>query len=331
LKLLVGGILALDDLKTPYASGKAIVGGAGIYSSVAASFFTQPGLVGPAGIDFPPHTLAALRERGIALDGVPRLAERSFHWSGEYRGDMEQAITHQTRVEILEAFNWGVPAEWRQPTGLLLCNNDPSIQLRLLEQVQAGWVAADSMNLWIEIQRAALEQVVAQTDLLFLNDAEALAFTGAASLDAAGAALLAAGPRFVVIKRGAKGATLFHANGNARIPAPPRTAIHRPHRRWRYLRRRCVWLAGGARVRRRNTGRGAAPRRRAGVGDGRGARYECAAGALGGGSSAAAGGAGIALKPISAATALRPRPLLNRAMQPCSHIIKYVTSLRGPC
>ena len=221
MKLLVGGILALDDLKTPHASGKAIVGGAGIYSSVAASFFTQPGLVGPAGIDFPPHTLAALRERGIALDGVPRLAERSFHWSGEYHGDMAQAITHQTRVEILEAFNWSVPAEWRQPTGLLLCNNDPSIQLRLLEQVQAGWVAADSMNLWIEIQRAALEQVVAQTDLLFLNDAEALAFTGAASLDAAGAALLAAGPRFVVIKRGAKGATLFHANGNARIPAHP--------------------------------------------------------------------------------------------------------------
>ena len=221
MKLLVGGILALDDLKTPHASGEAIVGGAGIYSSVAASFFTQPGLVGPAGIDFPPHTLAVLRERGIALDGVPRLAERSFHWSGEYRGDMAQAITHQTRVEILEAFNWNVPAEWRQPTGLLLCNNDPSIQLRLLEQVQAGWVAADSMNLWIEIQRAALEQVVAQTDLLFLNDAEALAFTGAASLDAAGAALLAAGPRFVIIKRGAKGATLFHADGDAQIPAHP--------------------------------------------------------------------------------------------------------------
>jgi len=221
LKLLVGGILALDDLKTPHASGEAIVGGAGIYSSVAASFFTQPGLVGPAGIDFPPHTLAALRERGVALDGVPRLAERSFHWSGEYRGDMAQAITHQTRVEILEAFNWNVPAEWRQPTGLLLCNNDPSIQLRLLEQVQAGWVATDSMNLWIEIQRDALEKVVAQTDLLFLNDAEALAFTGTASLDAAGAALLAAGPRFVVIKRGAKGATLFHADGNARIPAHP--------------------------------------------------------------------------------------------------------------
>ncbi|OIR10891.1 MAG: hypothetical protein BEU05_03525 [Marine Group III euryarchaeote CG-Bathy2] len=221
MKLLVGGILALDDLQTPHVSGEAVVGGAGIYSSVAASFFTQPGLVGPAGIDFPPQALAALSERGVALDGVPRLRERSFHWAGEYRGDMAQAITHQTRVEILEVFNWDVPAEWRQPTGLLLCNNDPSIQLRLLEQVQAGWIAADSMNLWIETQRAALKRVVAQTDLLFLNDAEALAYSGAETLDAAGVALLTTGPHFVVIKRGAEGATLFHTSGSDAIPAHP--------------------------------------------------------------------------------------------------------------
>ena len=38
---------------------------------------------------------------------------------------------------------------------------------------------------------------------------------------AAGAALLAAGPRFVVIKCGAEGATLFHAGGSASIAAPP--------------------------------------------------------------------------------------------------------------
>ena len=221
MKLLVGGILALDNLKTPHASGEAIVGGAGVYASVAASFFTQPGLVGPAGSDFPEAALEVLRERGVALDGVPRLRERSFHWSGEYEGDMAQAVTHQTRVEILAAFDWDVPHEWLQPAALLLCNNDPSIQLRLLEQVQAGWVATDSMNLWIDTRRDALERVVAQTDLLFLNDAEALAYSGAETLDAAGTALIAAGPRFIVIKRGAEGATLFHAGGSNVIPAHP--------------------------------------------------------------------------------------------------------------
>ena len=221
MKLLVGGILALDNLKTPHASGEGIVGGAGVYASVAASFFTQPGLVGPAGSDFPETALEALRDRGVALDGVPRLRERSFHWSGEYEGDMAQAVTHQTRVKILAAFDWDVPREWLQPAALLLCNNDPSIQLRLLEQVQAGWVATDSMNLWIDTRRDALERVVAQTDLLFLNDAEALAYSGAETLDAASAALLAAGTRFVVIKRGAEGATLFHAGGSASIAAHP--------------------------------------------------------------------------------------------------------------
>jgi sugar/nucleoside kinase (ribokinase family) len=221
LKLLVGGILALDNLKTPHASGDCIVGGAGVYASIAASCFTQPGLVGPAGSDFPEAVLDVLRDCGVALDGVPRLRERSFHWSGEYEGDMAQAVTHETRVEILTAFDWDVPHEWCRPAALLLCNNDPSIQLRLLEQVQAGWVATDSMNLWIETQHTALERVVAQTDLLFLNDAEALAYSGAETLDAAGAALLTTGPRFVVIKRGAEGATLFHTSGNDAIPAHP--------------------------------------------------------------------------------------------------------------
>ena len=245
MKLLVGGILALDNLKTPHASGECIVGGAGVYASIAASSFTQPGLVGPAGSDFPEAVLDVLRDCGVALDGVPRLRERSFHWSGEYEGDMAQAVTHETRVEILTAFDWDVPHEWCRPAALLLCNNDPSIQLRLLEQVQAGWVAADSMNLWIETQRAALEQVVAQTDLLFLNDAEALAYSGADTLEAAGAVLLTAGPRFVVIKRGAEGATLFHTSGSDAIPAHPAAQFVDPTGAGdTFAGATCGWLAG---------------------------------------------------------------------------------------
>ena len=37
-KLIVAGVLALDDLKTPRRSEKAIVGGAGVYSSISSSF-----------------------------------------------------------------------------------------------------------------------------------------------------------------------------------------------------------------------------------------------------------------------------------------------------
>ena len=74
MKLLVGGILALDNLKTPHASGECIVGGAGVYASIAASSFTQPGLVGPAGSDFPEAVLDVLRDCGVFVyleRGVP--------------------------------------------------------------------------------------------------------------------------------------------------------------------------------------------------------------------------------------------------------------------
>ena len=40
-KLIVAGVLALDDLKTPHESAKGVVGGAGIYSSIASSLFQE--------------------------------------------------------------------------------------------------------------------------------------------------------------------------------------------------------------------------------------------------------------------------------------------------
>ena len=49
-KLIVAGVLALDDLKTPKRSEKGIVGGAGVYSSVASSFFTNTTLIAAIGL-----------------------------------------------------------------------------------------------------------------------------------------------------------------------------------------------------------------------------------------------------------------------------------------
>ena len=52
-KLIVAGVLALDDLKTPKRREKGIVGGAGVYSSIASNFFTNTVLVAAIGNDFP--------------------------------------------------------------------------------------------------------------------------------------------------------------------------------------------------------------------------------------------------------------------------------------
>ncbi len=62
-KLIVAGVLALDDLKTPKRSEKRIIGGAGVYSSVASSFFTNTVLVAAIGKDFPNNISKTLEEK----------------------------------------------------------------------------------------------------------------------------------------------------------------------------------------------------------------------------------------------------------------------------
>ena len=99
-KLIVAGVLALDDLKTPARSEKGIVGGAGVYSSVASSFFAETALIAAVGNDFPSYITDKLKNKKINLDCVKNLDFPTFHWSGEYVGDMSQAITHETIFKL---------------------------------------------------------------------------------------------------------------------------------------------------------------------------------------------------------------------------------------
>ena len=105
-RVVIAGVLALDDLKTPEREGKNLVGGAGVYSSLSACIFSNTALLGPVGNDFPFEILERMKDRGINMDSVKIIDTASFHWSGEYVDDMEQAITHHTETEILDKFDW---------------------------------------------------------------------------------------------------------------------------------------------------------------------------------------------------------------------------------
>ena len=208
-KLIVAGVLALDNLKTPHGEGKKIVGGAGVYSSVAASIFTETALVAAIGHDFPVKFMDEIKSRNINVKSVKELDYPTFHWSGEYVGDMSQAITHATDFQINEHYNWEIANEHKKSKTLLLCNNDPKIQLKILDQMDAEITAMDTMNLWIEIEREKLDEVVAHVDILFINDAEAQLYSGLKSLDDAARELLKKGPKYVIIKKGEHGASFY--------------------------------------------------------------------------------------------------------------------------
>ena len=218
-KLIVAGVLALDDLKTPHGSGKGVVGGAGIYSSIASSLFTETALVAAIGYDFPVEFIDKIESKGIDIKSVRKLGYPTFHWSGEYKGDMAQAITHETDFQINEHYDWEIEKEHRKVRSLLLCNNDPNIQKRVLEQMDAEIIAMDTMNLWIDIAKETLDDVVSQVDILFINDAEAQLYSNSENLDEASQKLLGKGPRYIIIKKGEHGASLYTKDSVSHLPA----------------------------------------------------------------------------------------------------------------
>ena len=61
LPLLVGGSIAIDNVKTPSDEATNLLGGSASYASLAATYFTKPvHLVGVIGNDYPPEHLAML-------------------------------------------------------------------------------------------------------------------------------------------------------------------------------------------------------------------------------------------------------------------------------
>ena len=83
-------------------------------------------------------------------------------------------------------------------------------QMQMLDQCEAAdFIAADTMDLWINIANERLHDVLKGIDLLVINDGEAKEFAGTTNLVEAGRRLRDKGPKFVIVKRGEHGSYLF--------------------------------------------------------------------------------------------------------------------------
>src|SRR6478609_9012567 len=221
-RIVIGGTIAIDHVKTPEAEAQNLLGGSAAYAALAASFFSKPvDLIGIIGCDFPQEHLEMLESRGVTLSGVERSESESFTWSGEYHANMNERTTHRVGLNVLENWQVKVPADSTAAPIVVLANMSPDNQLEMLSQcgqrangeAHNGFVIADTMDLWIEIANARLHEVLPHLDLFVLNEGEARDLAGTSNLVKAGRRLLGKGPRNVVVKLGEFGAMLFSENG----------------------------------------------------------------------------------------------------------------------
>jgi sugar/nucleoside kinase (ribokinase family) len=232
MSLIIVGSMAFDAIETPFGKVDKIVGGAALYAAYAAANFVKPvQQISILGYDFPQEELDELKSRGVQIEGVDIIPDKkSFFWSGRYHEDMNSRDTLVTDLNVLADFNPKVPASYQGAEFLMLGNLAPSTQLSVIRQMKKRpkLIAMDTMNFWMEIALADLKAVLAEVDLLMVNDAEARQLTGQFSLVKAAKQILTMGPKYLIIKKGEHGALLFHEDMVFFAPALPLEDVFDP-------------------------------------------------------------------------------------------------------
>lgn len=230
MSLLVTGSIGIDTVSSPHGRAENVLGGSAVYFSFAASQYVPVRLVGVVGDDFPAKFKEVLQSRRIDLEGLEqRQGSRTFRWMGRFEGDMNEAETVEVELNVLAERGPKIPAAFEDSETVFLANTHPTLQRELLAQIRSPkLVVCDTMNLWIETERDSLVETLGQVTGVIINDAESRQLTGRTNLIDAGEAILAMGPKFVIIKKGEHGALLITAEGPFAIPAWPTKLVRDP-------------------------------------------------------------------------------------------------------
>ena len=229
MSLLVVGSIAYDSVETPFGQVEDALGGAAAHFASSASFFSPVQMVGVVGDDYDLKQLDFLAKRGVDLEGVTRAKGKTFRWKGKYGFNLNEAETIDTQLGVFADFKPDLPEAYRRSSYVFLANIHPELQLYVLKQMQnPKLIAMDTMNFWIQGERATLEKTLAAVDLVVINEGEVRQLSGEYNLIKAARAILAYGPSRLIVKRGEYGALMFTKEHIFASPAYPLESVFDP-------------------------------------------------------------------------------------------------------
>jgi sugar/nucleoside kinase (ribokinase family) len=229
MSILAVGSMAFDSIETPFGKADEVLGGSATYFSTAASFFTAVNLVAVVGEDFPQEHIDFLQQRGVNMDGLTRSRGKTFRWKGSYSYDLNEATTLDTQLNVFADFDPQLPENYRNAKYVFLGNIDPTLQLKVLQQViRPKVVACDTMNFWIEGKREALLETLKYVDILLINEAEVRQLANEPTMVRAARKVQEMGPTTLVVKQGEYGAVMFTPNAVFAAPAYPLETVFDP-------------------------------------------------------------------------------------------------------
>ncbi len=236
MSVLIVGSIAYDSVESPAGAVARALGGSATYGGLSCRFVQRlssqsaTGLVGVVGEDFDASDRAVLTEAGLNLDGVEVATGETFRWEGSYHGAMAEAETHATYLNVFEHFQPVVPDRWKNPNVLFCANLHPEIQRSVIQQTNpARMTMLDSMNLWINIAKPALLEVMTAVDLVIINDGEVRMLLDDENIVRAMQNLAAqTKTNTLIVKRGEHGVLALHGKTLLALPAFPTADVVDP-------------------------------------------------------------------------------------------------------
>ncbi len=233
MSLLIVGTVAFDKIETPLGKTEKILGGAGTYIGLAASYFTEKiNIISVVGDDFPNKYHQIFHDHKINTEGIQIVkGGKTFFWEGKYHTDMNSRDTLITELNVLAEFDPKIPEKYQNCEFLMLGNLEPNIQRKVLRQLKKRpkIVVLDTMNFWMDIAWDALIETISIIDILTINEEEARQMSGEYSLAKAARKILTMGPKYLIIKKGEHGALLFDKEKNSFFsPALPLEEVFDP-------------------------------------------------------------------------------------------------------
>jgi sugar/nucleoside kinase (ribokinase family) len=217
---MVVGSIAQDFVDSPRVRLDGELGGSAVYFALAARHFGPVAVVGAVGADRATELRQVLDFAD--LERLTVTQQPTYMWRAHRPTDDGDAETLERFPGGYDGYRPEAGPAASVPSTVFLGSADPDVQVALARGLPPGTlVAGDTMDIFIEGQRAAVEEMVSSCRILFATERELEMLAGTRGIAAAATQAL---ERFqltaAVIKRGSGGAILWTRGGNHRLHPP---------------------------------------------------------------------------------------------------------------
>lgn len=215
--MLLGNLLVDDIVFADGGTRMGEPGGAILYGSLGAAIWgTRVGCVSLVGTDYPVTMLDALEERGVDLTGVHRLGGPGVRTWLLYE-DRVRRLIHRLGCPTHEEVSPGpehIPGAWQSASAFHLAPMPFAVQRRLVATLAGDANRFVSVDPHLPVTEDTLDDwrpALAETDAFFPGEDELLLAGTAGDPERALPRLATGRLRFIALKQGARGGTLYDA------------------------------------------------------------------------------------------------------------------------